>query len=527
MTTYRQRLTSSLHAIEQSLQRRRENLKSELRDVSGISDSDLRTGALADREEVLNREYDVSVDEIGATGDVGERIRQYELSELEDFIAQLYDVPEDPKLEQLVQDLQTLSGLARDTVIIFTQYTDTLDAIKNKVCLSHPAVGTYSGRGGEIYDAENREWRGTSKERVKREFTDPDGDLSVLICTDSASEGLNLQTCDAMINYDLPWSPMRVEQRIGRIDRIGQVNDDVLIWNYVYDDTVEEDIYERLRERINLFEQAVGPLRPILEGLEGDVERVAMGDSDQDSEDIANTAESRAAEAAELSRRVGLAEDGKETTEAEIIESSKLDGWTTAHPDIESIGYPDRRFEPIVTPDVVKRLFTQSQVLRDQGWRFEMLDRQLTDDEDAPYKKLYRMSIPDEATPPVSLDPPEDTVQAMYAEEGEVLVSFDPKVLEWYPSVVVLLPQHELFEYLLAELQRDLDTYGLSEIIQLSGQMAESGFEIQTGSREASTSLVSLYATSQSKRRLSLNVSLPTENEAEKTLRRWFAAFDS
>jgi hypothetical protein len=156
-----------------------------------------------------------------------------------------------------------------------------------------------------------------------------------------------------------------------------------------------------------------------------------------------------------------------------------------------------------------------------------MLDRRLTDDEDAPYKKLYRMSIPDEASPPVSLDPPEDTVQAMYAEEGEVLVSFDPKVLEWYPSVVVLLPQHELFEYLLAELQRYLDPYGLSEIIQLSGQMTESGFEVQTGSHEASTSLVSLYATSQSKQRLSLNVSLPTENEAEKTLRRWFAVSDS
>ncbi len=526
MTTYRQRLTSSLHAIEQSLQRRRENLKSELRDVSGISDSDLRTGALAEREEVLDREYDVSVDEIGATGDAGERIRQYELSELEDFISQLYDVPEDPKLEQLVQDLQTLSGLARDTVIIFTQYTDTLDAIKNKVCLSHPAVGTYSGRGGEIYDAENGEWRGTSKERVKREFTDPDGDLSVLICTDSASEGLNLQTCDAMINYDLPWNPMRVEQRIGRIDRIGQVNDDVLIWNYVYADTVEEDIYDRLRERINLFEQAVGPLRPILEGLEGDVERVAMGESDQDSEDIANTAESRAAEAAELSRRVGLAEDGKETTEAEIIESSKLDGWTTAHPDIESIGYPDRRFEPMVTPDVVKRLFTQSQVLRDQGWRFEMLDRQLTDDEDAPYKKLYRMSVPDDATPPVPTDPPEDTVQAMYTDDDEVLISFDPKVLEWYPSVVIPLPQQELFEYLLDVLRQKQRGEYIGELVRFDGWLSESGIEIEVNQSGQSDPLVSMYASSESKQRLSLDVSIPNEKMATETIQRWLTPFE-
>jgi len=227
------------------------------------------------------------VDQIGANSPAGERVRQFELSELEDFIAQLYNVPEDPKLEQLMQDLSELSSRGRDTVIIFTQYTDTLDSIKEKVSLSHNDVGTYSGSGGEIYDGESKEWNTVSKERVKREFTDPDGDLSILVCTDSASEGLNLQTCDAMICYDLPWNPQRVEQRIGRIDRIGQKNERVLIWNYVYDETVEEDIYERLGERINLFEQAVGPLRPILEGLEGEVQSVAMGDSTKSGEDIA------------------------------------------------------------------------------------------------------------------------------------------------------------------------------------------------------------------------------------------------
>jgi len=524
MTTYRQRLTSSLHAIEQSLKRRRENLRSELRDISNVSDSDLRTGAIADREEVLQREYGVSVDEIGATGDSGERIREYELSELEAFISQLYDVPEDPKLEQLIQDLHELSARARDTVIIFTQYTDTLDAIKNKVCLSHPDVGTYSGRGGEIYDSASGSWNTTSKERVKREFTDPDGDLSVLVCTDSASEGLNLQTCDALINYDLPWNPMRVEQRIGRIDRIGQINDEVLIWNYVYDDTVEEDIYERLRERINLFEQAVGPLRPILEGLEGDVESAAMGESDRDSDQIVSSAESRAAEAAELSRRVGLSDDDLGNTEAEIIESAKLDGWKTPHPDIASIGYLERRFDPLVTPEVVKRLFTQSQVLRDQGWRFEMLDRRLTEKEDAPYKKLYRMSIPEKENPPVSIDPPEDTVQAMYAERDELLISFDPEVLEWYPSVVIPLPQHDLFVYLLNQIGEGTELTGDSGVVRISGRRWDSKTEIQTGSPEGFETEVALYASNQGSQRLNLDISLPSHNRAEELLTNWLAA---
>ncbi|TKX83319.1 helicase, partial [Halorubrum sp. SS5] len=140
-------LTSSLHAIEESLKRRRENLSSELQDVSGVSESDLQTGDIAGREEVLRREYGLRVDQIGANSPAGERVRQY-------------DVPEDPKLEQLMQDLNELSAKARDTVIIFTQYSDTLDAIKQKVSLSHHGVGTYSGSGGEIYDAAEDKWSG-------------------------------------------------------------------------------------------------------------------------------------------------------------------------------------------------------------------------------------------------------------------------------------------------------------------------------------------------------------------------------
>lgn len=526
MTTYRQRLTSSLHAIEQSLKRRRNNLQADLRDVSDISDSDLRTGAIADREEVLQREYGVTVDEIGATGTAGERVRQFELSELEDFIARLYDVPEDPKLEQLMQDLGKLSARARDTVIVFTQYTDTLDAIKEKVCLSHHDVGTYSGGGGEMYDAENDEWVGTSKERVKRKFTKPDGDLSILICTDSASEGLNLQTCDALINYDLPWNPMKVEQRIGRIDRIGQKNDEVLVWNYVYDDTVEEDIYERLGERINLFEQAVGPLRPILEGLEGEVQNVAMGESTKSSEDIAATAETQSEEAERQSERVGLSQDLDEIRPEDIIERAKLDGWTESHPDISSIGYPERAFEPLVTPNVVKRLFTQSQVLLNRGWSFEMLERELTEDEDAPYKRMYRLEIPDDANPPIPTDPPEDTVQALYTDDGEVLVSFDPDVLDWYPSVVIPLPQHELFTYLVDELLDELDDVVEPSIVRVAGTCENDTPEVWSNPSSEIVPLVSTYATTE-KRRLTLDVPLPNEQDAETTIRRWLSNYQA
>ncbi|GAB7093451.1 hypothetical protein JCM30237_06030 [Halolamina litorea] len=526
MTTYRQRLTSSLHAIEQSLKRRRENLRSGLNDASEVSESDLQTGAISEREEVLRREYGLRVDQIGANSSDGERVREFELSELEEFISQLYDVPEDPKLEQLMQDLSELSALARDTVIIFTQYKDTLDAIKEKVQVSHNDVGTYSGDGGEVFDADDGEWQNVSKERVKREFTDPDGDLSVLVCTDSASEGLNLQTCDAMINYDMPWNPQVVEQRIGRIDRIGQRNEKVLVWNYIYDDTVEEDIYERLGERINLFEQAVGPLRPILDGLEGEVESVAMGESTKSGSDIADSAQAQSKEAEQKSKQVGLVQDLDEIQPEDIIEEAKLYGWAESHPDVGEIGYPNRPFDPLIDSEVVKRLFTQSQVLRNEGWTFEMLDRQLTEDEDAPYQKLYRLAIPENADPPISSDPPEDTVQSMYADDDEVLVSFDPEVLEWYPSVVIPLPQHELFDHLLNVLIDELGETIEDEVTRVAGKVGEAGPRVWTEPSAVSEADVATYAT-ETQRRLTLDVPLPDESVGRREVTDWLRRYDS
>ncbi|WP_435078373.1 DEAD/DEAH box helicase [Halococcus sp. AFM35] len=526
MTTYRQRLTSSLFAVDQSLQRRRSNLQSDFNDVSDVSVTDFQTGAIADREEVLRREYGITIDEIGATGSTGEQVRRFELSELEDFIAQLYDVPEDPKLEQLMQDLNNLSSLARDTVIIFTQYKDTLDAIKRKVSLSHPNVGTYSGNGGEIYNSTNEMWQSVSKERVKREFTDPGGDLSILVCTDSASEGLNLQACDALINYDLPWNPQKVEQRIGRIDRIGQKNKKVIIWNYIYKDTIDEEIYEALGERINLFEQAVGPLRPILEGLESEVQDVAMGESTKSGEAIAADAEAQSKKAAQKSKQVGLAQNLGAVQAEDIIEEAKLYGWTASHPDVGRIGYSDRSFEPLVNPGVVKKLFTQSQVLRNKGWTFTMLDRQLTEDEDAPYQKLYRLSVPEQANPPISRNPPEDTVQALFADAEEVLVSFDPEVLEWYPSVVIPLPQHELFDYLLEELMEELSGTIEDDVVRVAGKSEDGTTQTWEEPSAISQACVATYATN-TERRLTLDMPLPSKHTAETDIRDWLSRYSS
>src|SRR5699024_10144628 len=88
----------------------------------------------------------------------------------------------------------------------------------------------------------------------------------VLIATEAAGEGINLQFCNRLINYDLPWNPMRVEQRIGRIHRYGQEKD-VKVYNFAIRETIEEHIMTLLYEKINLFEQVIGDLDDILAEL--------------------------------------------------------------------------------------------------------------------------------------------------------------------------------------------------------------------------------------------------------------------
>src|SRR5205814_7776401 len=122
----------------------------------------------------------------------------------------------------------------------------------------------YSGRGGELRGNAG-DWRRISREQAKGKFRR--GEADVLLCTDAAAEGLNFQFCGALVNYDMPWNPMRVEQRIGRIDRLGQRFSNIRIINLHYADTVEADVYQALRSRISIFENVVGGLQPILTKL--------------------------------------------------------------------------------------------------------------------------------------------------------------------------------------------------------------------------------------------------------------------
>ncbi len=260
MTVYRRRLTSSFYALQKSLERRKQFLMGIALPAEGLTDDDLEQEDLdLDITEELTDE---------------ERARfQGELEYIEDFLHDLKALGSDSKLERLFEDLRHFFD-RRDKVIIFTQYTDTMDYLRDQLrqVFGHQ-VACYSGRGGEQWDGVA--WMTRPKEELKAAFTRGD-EIKILLCTESASEGLNLQTCGVLINYDLPWNPMRVEQRIGRIDRIGQKFDEVWIRNYFFEGTVEAIVYQRLEDRIDWFEDVVGKLQPILNQVAKTIEQVAM-----------------------------------------------------------------------------------------------------------------------------------------------------------------------------------------------------------------------------------------------------------
>ena len=263
MTVYRRRLASSFHALAETLRKRL--------DALGDGDTDL-----------FGNDEDASDDEAGDSFRDAEEVAELErralAAEERDDIARLLAaveaLPPDSKLDVLSETLDALRASGYRQAMVFTQYTDTMDFLRDRLAgVGRWRLMCFSGRGGEV-PAEGGDWRRVSREDAKRRFREAEAD--VLLCTDAAAEGLNFQFCGALVNYDMPWNPMRVEQRIGRIDRLGQAHSRVRIVNLHYEDTVETDVYRALRGRIELFESVVGPLQPILARLPGDIARAVL-----------------------------------------------------------------------------------------------------------------------------------------------------------------------------------------------------------------------------------------------------------
>ena len=174
--------------------------------------------------------------------------------QIQSLIKRVEAVQKNSKAEKALEIIQRVN----DKVIIFTEYRAT--QLYLQWFLKQHGISSVPFRGG--FKRGKKDWM---RELFQK-------NMQVLIATEAGGEGINLQFCNHIINFDLPWNPMRLEQRIGRIHRLGQEKD-VMIYNFAIKDTVEEHILKLLYEKIHLFEKVIGELDDILTKLEfGNIE---------------------------------------------------------------------------------------------------------------------------------------------------------------------------------------------------------------------------------------------------------------
>jgi superfamily II DNA or RNA helicase len=273
LTQLQRRLASSPAAIYESLSRRRKRMEDRLEEAKLAQRGHRVAQApatyrmvpidvpenLDEAEDSLSAEdYEAYADQLVDQASAADTIAEMEaelvsLRALEAEAKRLHDSGEDQKWKQLSQILQDdphmrdASGHRRK-IIIFTEHRDTLNYLREKIAgmLGRPeAVVT-------IHGGTNRDERRRTQEEFRQ-----NKEVQVLLATDAAGEGVNLQNANLMVNYDLPWNPNRLEQRFGRIHRIGQ-REVCHLWSLVANETREGAVFQRLFEKIEIERKALG-----------------------------------------------------------------------------------------------------------------------------------------------------------------------------------------------------------------------------------------------------------------------------
>ena len=173
----------------------------------------------------------------------------------------------DPKLECLLGVINEKQALGNNKVLVFSSFRHTLRYLESHLLKAGVRVGMIHGG---VKDVD----RVTVRDRFKLAKDDRNA-IDVLLMSEVGSEGLDYQFCDCMVNYDLPWNPMKIDQRIGRIDRNGQKSPTVAIYNLITPGTVDADIYDRCMMRIGVFAEAIGDNEEILGEISSEIRSLA------------------------------------------------------------------------------------------------------------------------------------------------------------------------------------------------------------------------------------------------------------
>lgn len=253
MVILQKRMVSSIAAIRESLKRRLAHLalgKAEeggeevtREEVSLYKDFLEDPDSLNDYErEVIERKLEkVSRAETSEA-------REIEKRKLKNLIDLAEDVEEDSKARELKEFVDgILEKNPDEKILIFTEYRDTLDYLRDIILKNYSDEGKVTEIHGGV----------PVELRKKREKLFKGGDVNIMLATDAAGEGINLQFCHLMVDYELPWNPNRIDQRIGRLHRYGQVRD-VKVHNLLVEDTREGQIFLKLQKKIDTIEKHLG-----------------------------------------------------------------------------------------------------------------------------------------------------------------------------------------------------------------------------------------------------------------------------
>lgn len=185
---------------------------------------------------------------------------------------------EDPKYEQLLLLIQeTMQSEGPGKLLVFSYFLHTLHYLYQKLYQMGYRVGLVTG---EVTDDKERELL-RNRFRLPKENEEA---IDILLSSEVGCEGLDYEFCDRLVNYDIPWNPMRIEQRIGRIDRFGQQAEKILIFNFITPGTVEERIFFRCFERLGIFQDTLGDLEEVLGELVDDLTKIALDPKLSDSQ---------------------------------------------------------------------------------------------------------------------------------------------------------------------------------------------------------------------------------------------------
>ena len=394
-------------------------------------------------------------DDISVAADDSEILSDSEKKALHGLLKKLEGIEdEDAKFACFLSSLQNLEhdfnklGIA-PKVIVFSFFKATLEHLLKKL--------QTSGYGKRVVMVHG-DVKEKDREKRFKKFRD-DSEIRIMLSSEVGSEGLDFEFCNVLFNYDLPWNPMKVEQRIGRLDRFGQKHDKILIYNFSIQNTIDDTILERLYQRINIFERYIGDLEEILGDKISALTR-DMFDPRLSAEQKAERAESTA---------IAIEQGIKELEEFEARSANFLGQDDYFTEEVSSI----RDRKRFITTQEVRKLFNSFLNMVDQQTSLRRPKSGRKDVFVLKASEAFRNSFRQFSA---GMNGREQVIKELDRGEG-TLVTFENEIASADPSLMFLTIHHPVVRCMVEHLSKNAQDLGLkpTSALRIKSPTASSG----------------------------------------------------